>query len=321
MISSLGFIPNSSEIKELNAFVPDEQVKERLSYLQIPILDPPSDEGGEEEPPIKATDSILFCTPNTEEISNLAFYAYDDQEIFFHHDLFVFSTIIDSAYLGNNLVALATFEPDIFVYDFLTRLPVLPQKLLCGHEGAVTGLKNKENRVFSCSDDKTIIEWDLSRMCPKNRVCHDVSIDRFDFHGNDMVFGCKTYLNINDENIPLNFQMEQLRMQGNYVYVSDSEGNMAVYDARRVGSTTRTVLSKKIHDQAVVDFCIVDDWIATTSLDSYIRLWDLGLDLKNELEQSSAVYALGYNNYLGEKEIFAGNEENFVFPIKLECSN
>lgn len=317
MISSISFMPNSSDIKELRKFVPDEQVKERLAYLQIPILDPESEE--EERPAIKATDHILFCTPNTEEISNLAFYGYDDNEIFFHHDLFVFSTIVDSTYLGNSMVALATFEPDIFVYDFLTGLPVLPQKLLCDHESAVTGIKNKEDRVVSCSEDKTIIEWDIVRMCRKSRSRYNVAIDRFDFHGSSLVFGSGTYLNINDENVPLDFHMEQLRMEGTCVYVSDCEGNMVVYDTRGIGNNTKALLTKRAHVKAVVDFCIVDDWIATTSLDGFVKLWDRNMDLKNELEQSSAVYALAHNSHSGENEIFAGNEENFVFPIRLEC--
>lgn len=326
MISTIGFLPNTTETKVLQKFIPDENIKKRLDYLQIPLLQNQVEQfeelssDKEELPEIKATDNILFCTPNSEEISNVAFYGYDDTEMFFHHDLFVFNTIIDSCRLisSDRYVAVATFEPDIMIYDFAIELPLLPQALLIGHEDAVTGIKNKYEKLISCSQDKTIIQWDINELKVKEKTVYDIEIERFDFEGNMLVFGAKTYLNINNQSISLKNEIEQLRIKDNIVYVSDNEGYFTLYDIR---NTERAISSDKVHDESIIDFCIAKDWIVTTSLDNKIKMWksgSTGLELKSTFDQNSTVYSLGYNELDKEEEIFAGNGENHVFPIKLE---
>ncbi|KAM0679698.1 rRNA-processing protein [Glugoides intestinalis] len=326
MISTIGFLSNTTETKALQKFIPDENIKKRLDYFQLPLI---SDKGerddyissdSEELPEIKTTDNILFCTPNSEEISNVAFYGYDDTEMFFHHDLLVFNTIIDSCRLisTNRYVAVATFEPDIMIYDFGIELPLLPQILLIGHEDAVTGIKNKEEKLMSCSQDKTTIEWDINELRIKERTAHDIEIERFDFEGNSLVFGAKTHLNINNESISLENELEQLRIKDNIVYVSDSEGKFTFYDIR---NTSKAIFSDKIHEKPILDFCFAKDWIVTTSFDNKVKLWkngQSGIELKATLEQNSTIFSLGYNEFDTEDEVFAGNAENHVFPIKLE---
>lgn len=317
MISSIGFLPNTQEIRELKDFEVNENVKSKLEYLSIPILPNEPSDDSEEMPVIKSTDNVLFCTPNTEEISNVAFYGYDDTEIYFHHDLFVFSTILDSCYVRDSFVAVATFEPDIFIYDFMLKFPVLPQLLLEGHEGPVTGIKNKEGKLVSCSDDKTVIEWDLNMLTVKDRKNVQVSIEKFDFESNSLVFGAKNFLNINDENISLDHNIEQLKIKDNFVYLSDCDGNLMIFDVR---APAKAMVSKKIHDDAVLDICLVNNLIVTSSVDKHVKVWELEGDLvcKNDMVQESVVYALGYNEFNTVNEVFAGNEEDFVYPILLE---
>lgn len=319
MISSIGFIPNNPNSNTLKDFIPDEEIKQKLAYLQIPLVtpgEPNEDEDTEEMNEIKQTDNIIYSTPNTEELSHVAFYGYDENEMFFHHDIFVFSTIIDSAYLGNNLVACATFEADILVYDCFTKFPVLPQKLLCGHESFVTAIKNKEDRVMSASDDKSIIEWDINSLSIKSQTFYDVSIEKFDFQGSNFAFAQQKYLYINNENISVDYDIEKLRIEGNNVFLTDCEGYVTIYDIRNLGTK---LFNKKIHDQSVPDFLVLDEWIVTTSLDNKIKLWDLDFNLKNTIEQPSTVFCLGKDPYAKYDEIFGGNEEDDLIPIKLEA--
>ncbi|ELA41417.1 uncharacterized protein VICG_01522 [Vittaforma corneae ATCC 50505] len=323
MINTIGFLPNSTEIRQLNEFVPNESVKEHLEYLQIPILPrkdvDSSDKLSEERPVIKSTDSILFCTSNTEEISTVAFYGYDDTEIFVHHDMFVFSTIIDSCFIKNTLIGVATFEPAIMIYDFMVDFPVLPQYLLIGHTGPVTGIKNKFEKLMSCSEDKMIIEWDINEMRLRSQKNHDVSIERFDFEGNNLVFGSQKYLNINNENISLDYDIEQLKIRDNLVFVSDCEGYIQIYDVRMPG---KAMISQRLHESALVDFCLAKDWIVTTSQDCTVKSWktkELALRYISEINTpGSQVLSLGYNEYNNLDEVFAGDENDNVFPIKLE---
>lgn len=322
MISSIGFIPNNQEINSLVEFSPDEFVKQKLDYLQIPYIPKSEDkdenfttlEEVENFPVIKNTDKILFATSNTENISNVAFYGYDQDELFFHHDIFVFSTILDGCYLTGTSVALATFEPNIFIYDFMVDLPVLPQALLIGHTDVVTGLKNKEGRMISSSEDKTMIEWDISKLVPKKTIDCQVGIQRFDFEDSNFVFGSDTYININDENISLDFELEQLKINKNTVYVTDSNGNIILFDIR---NPSKPLYSEKIHEGEIFDVCIADDWIVTTSSDNVIKLlkYDEGqLKCKRIIEKESTVYALGFDG----EDVFCGDEEDYVFAVKLE---
>lgn len=323
MISSMGFIPNNSEITKLTKFIPDEDVKNSLEYMKIPFIEEEGEIQIDEI--IKPTDEILFCTPNTEEISNLAFYGYDEKEIYFHHDLFVFSTILDSVYLGNNKVALATFEPDIFVYDAFTNFPILPQILLKGHEETVTGIKNK-NTLLSCSQDKTVIEWDLETMKYKNIMHFEFGISKFDFEGKSLVLGTENYLNFTNsevkggsENFSLDFELEQVKIYGHLVYVSDSNGGMNIFDLRN--TRNRLIYKADAHSDAILDFVVMDGHIVTTSLDKSIKIWDLGLNYIREEKVDSPVYCFGVNLTAKSEgsmnEIFCGNEDDVVFPMRI----
>lgn len=340
MITTIGFLPRLTEKLEMTEFILNEEVKTRLDYLQIPLLPntsestsnepnksasnkPASNKSNasetEEKPEIKITDNILFCTPQTEEISHLSFYGYDNKEIFFHHDLLIFSTILSSCFIKDKLVGIATYEPDIMLYDFTVNFPIFPQHLLIGHNGPVTAIKNKYEKLMSASDDKTIIEWDPIELRLRSQKSYDVSIERFDFEGNSLVFGSKNYLNINNENISLDNELEQLQIKDNLVYVSDCVGRLVVYDVRM---PAKALINQKIHDASIVDFCLAKEWIVTTSMDQTVKLWKIEegiLGCKSVLDQESTVFSLGYNEFESTAEVFAGNDDNFVFGIELKA--
>src|SRR5690606_35093635 len=105
--------------------------------------------------------------------------------------------------ISENLVALGTFEPDIFIYDAFTEFPVLPKELLIGHKELVTTIKNQENRFMSGSEDQSIIEWDLNKNSIKEQLFYDFPIDSFDFSGSNLAYGAKNILNVNNNTISL----------------------------------------------------------------------------------------------------------------------
>ena len=106
-------------------------------------------------------------------------------------------------------------------------------------------------------------------------------------------------------------------MKGNNVFVGDCEGNLQVFDLRK---PSKPMMTKKIHESAVLDICLAGDWIVSTSLDNHIKLWKLESDLvcKADSVQQSTAFCLGYNEFDNLNEVFAGNEEDFVYPVSLQ---
>lgn len=313
MISSIGFIPNDKEISKLSKFVPDENIKNRLSYLNIPIItqnqDFQSNSSDKEDEKILKTDKVLFCTPNTEDISSIAFQVYNKEEIFVHHDLFVFSTILSSAYVGNGLVALGTFEPDIFLYDAFTEFPILPQKLLIGHSEAVTSVKFHDNRLLSCSEDKSIMEWDLIAQESISKKSYDVKIEKFDFNGKHLAFGSNTYLNINNKSFALDQEVEQIKMKNNNVYVVDGSGKLYVYDVRNLVSP---LINKSIHRSAAMDVTLYKNLIATCSYDGEVKIFRDDAEIFTT-NMESAAYCLEFDS---EGSLFCGTDHDLVLKVE-----
>lgn len=317
MISSIGFIQNNTEREKLSKFIPDKKIRERLEYLEIPVVEKESQEdenfSADSDEKILATDSIVFGTPNTESISTLAFYVYNEDTMFCHHDLYVFSTIFSSTHIGNGLVALATFEPDVFVYDAFTNFPILPQRLLIGHEKAVTGIKQDNGRLMTSSEDKTIIEWDLEKLDVKNKCSYDIPIDRFDFEENNLVFAVNDYLNINNESISISGIVENVKINKGNVYVLDSDGNAIIYDMRNLSAP---VFQKKIHDDAAIDIAFNSSRIVTCSMDHTVKVWSNPLEwnLNASYEKKSIVYSLGFDH---NGRLFAGDDNDEITSLSI----
>ncbi|KAI5170259.1 hypothetical protein PAEPH01_1282 [Pancytospora epiphaga] len=308
MISSVGFIPNNERRTSLKKFKPDQEIKNKLEYLQIPLVDDclkEDDVDSESDETIEADDSIIFSTPNTEEISTLSFHVYNKEEFFLHHDLIVFSAILDSTYIGNGLVALATCEPHVLIYDAFTRFPILPQQLLCGHTSMVTGIKQRDGRLLTCSEDGRIIEWDLEKMCPKEDLnelkvavgsnCgNNNGIERFDFEGSNIAFGNETYLKINREILPMAAGIEKIRFNNEKAYILDASGAVTVYDPRDL---SRPYQTQKLHSDSIFDISFYGKQIATGSMDGTVKIWEDGdyLAETHSFEKGYPIYSLAFD--------------------------
>lgn len=330
MISSLDFVPNGGRRKALEPFVADEFVKDRLAYLQIPMVDELQRDAGEEaesDETIESDDAILFATPNTEECSTLSFHVYGAEEApFVHHDLFVFSTILDGAHIRDGLVALATFESDLFVYDAFVHFPVLPQALLIGHSSVVTGVAQHDGRLASCSEDGRVLEWDLEKLvCREDLtarfpcvptaladgegVATNPAIERFDFDAQNLAFGALTYLNINGNSVALDAEIERITIHDGLVHVLDAAGQILVFDPRNTNGPCRTI---KAHKESVFSLVWHGDIAATSSVDGTIKIWDKDFQETHCFDKKQPIYVLNFDQ---NGRLFSGNEENEVAEV------
>ncbi|KAI5151856.1 hypothetical protein ENBRE01_2437 [Enteropsectra breve] len=329
MITSLGLIKNEKEFKNLKKFTADPEVKKRLEYLQIPLVDEDDDniDGNNDDSndddssndDLDDFDKLLFYTPNAEEISSLGFYAMNEHEMFIHHDNYVFSTILDGTHLGAGKVALATFEPDIFIYDAFTEFQVLPERLLVGHTAPVTGVKMHDGTFRSCSEDGTVREWDLELMAEKNSSSHGFPIDRFDFAGKSQAVGAENNVIINGENIVINSSVENIKFNGeNHCFVLDGAGHLHLYDTRNM---ERALFHRKIHEEGLLDAVFMDNKMATSGFDKKVKIWNLESIVGNKkdgeaasYEKQSAVFSMAVDE---NGHIYCGQENDEVSVIRV----
>ena len=317
MITALGFVENKGGCSKLKKFVPDPEIKKTLEYLSIPLVDEvtePHDTENEESEfeEISPEDKIVWATPNTEIASSLVFHLYDHGTLSAHHDTFVFSVILDAATVNENFVATATYEPHIFLYDAFTAFPILPQQLLRGHMGPVTGVMCHDGRLMSCSEDRMIIEWDLERGVPKETTDSGMPLERFDFSGSSLIYGATTSVVINNESFFITADVERVKLRGNMAYVLDAAGGVTLYDTRNLSSV---VLYKKLHDDGVMDIDFYGDSIATCSVDKTVRTWDGQFQETGRFSKSCPVLRILYGD---QGELFCGDEHDSVSTIVFE---
>lgn len=332
MISSLGIIDGLSPSGRLNRFVPDEEIKKHLAYLAIPLVEESdtseSGSAGEEDPELQEEelregDKILFATPNNEDISTLAFFVYNDTDLFLHHDVYVFSTILDSAPLpthgGAPLVAVATCEHDIFVYDSTVNFPVLPQMLLVGHSGPVNALKTVGEVLWSAGEDGHLIDWDLNKLEGQESIVRrpgknlGLPIERFDMEGQHLVYGSERFVNIDGESINLENGIEKIKIQNDKVYIPDESGNLLIYDFRNLKEAYH---ARKVHENAIYDLAFYGDAVVTSSADGLIKTWNAStLEETGRYERPSAVCSLCFD---ASGELFCGDESGSVSKLSID---
>lgn len=329
MISALGFIGSPATERALDRFVPDRQVEEALAYLRIPVVETGSADDGEtgdasddEFDPIGPDDRIIWSTPNNEEITGLSFHVYGSGPIFTHHDTFVFSTIMDGATLPGGRVALGTFEPYIFIYDAFVSFPVLPQALLTGHSGPVTGVVYEEagqgqptGRLLSSGEDRLVIEWDMEKMVSRARVDYEFPVECFDASGGWIVCGNGTYMRLSsEESVSLADPLERVRMDGarGRVYGLDCAGMMSVYDVREMRSP---LVRKRVHEGSALDVVVCGDEVATCGMDGTVKVWSgENYEEKAVFKKEGVVCRLAYD---GTGRLFCGGQDDVVSELVL----
>jgi len=318
MISSVGLIHSIAPRRKLDKFIPDREIGQKLKYMNIPLVmgDSGTAEDGsdiEDCHEILEGDRLLFATVNTEEMSSLSFYVYNTEDLFLHHDVYVFSTILDSALVSDRMVALATCEPDILVYDAYTTFPILPQRLFTGHTDMVTGVKIHNGRFLSSSDDRSVIEWDLATGGIKMQRDHGFPIEKFDFNELHICVGGKNDVKINEDNIVLDAELENIKFIGeNEVCILDTVGKVHVYDVRR---TDKPVCTVQGHEGSAVAVDVYNDRLVTGGFDRKVKVWNrIGMGLEETHDKKSPVLAVSVDT---DGRIFCGEENDSISYIKI----
>lgn len=312
MISSIGFLPSGISAERLKTFVADEDIRKSLDYLNIPIVDKSSvfcDDDVDESEEIVENDIVVFCTPNEDDVSFLQFHVQNREctNMFLHHDTYVFSTVADSAQVtigGMPYVALGTFEKDIMVFDPLVRNPMIPQALLRGHEDAVLSVEWSNGVLFSGSVDSTVIEWDVERREPRSRVEVAGPVGKICVLGSSVIYSVETTLHCLGKELKFEGDVERIKIRENTMLVSDSVGNLRVYDLR---NGCEAVVDKRIHEDSITGFGICGGDVYTGSLDGSIKIVKIEtLDVVGSKSTEEKVFSLethedGFYVYGGEK--------------------
>lgn len=319
MISSLHVIENPIQLDKLHKFVPDNSIKQHLAYMNIPMVDNTSGDDDSDDQFIDQNDKILISTPNNEDISMLSFHVYNQSSMFIHHDLYVFSTIISSAVIDSSpypFVALATFEPDILIYDISIKFPILPQIVLVGHSGPVTALKMYGDALWSASDDGSVIKWDANltagTIINKNDkiIKTGVGINKMDINDNNIVYTAGRYININKTSINLEYEIEQIKILNNLIYIGDETGRVIIYDIRNLQNEC---YSKKIHGNAIYSMEFNSKQVVTSSADGLVKVFDLdGFREVGSYERNAPVSAMCFDS---DGKLFCGDENDGISTL------
>lgn len=311
MINSIGFLSRSISVESLKAFVPDVDIAASLEYLNIPVVDRsevPCDDEIDESEEIMEEDVVIFCTPNEGDVSFLQFHIQNAEctNMFLHHDTFVFSTITDSQCIEINAapyVAVSTFEKDIMVYDPLVRNPVMPQILLQGHQDSVLCLESHNGMLFSGSQDSTVAEWDVERREMRQQTKAAGAVSKLAMLENAVVYSVDRTLHLLDEKIEFEGEVERIRIRGNVMLVSDSNGTLRLYDPRNISAA---VSEKKIHQDSITAIDFLGENVYTASLDERICVLDgTTLELRHTENTEEKLFSLrthdsGFYVYGGE---------------------
>lgn len=300
------------KVEKLRSFVPDRGIADSLEHLNIPMVDVsevPCDYDVDESEEIFEEDVVMFCTPNESDVSFLQFHIHNDEctNMFLHHDVYVFSKITDSKCIeidGNPYVALSTFETEIMIFDPFVRNPMLPQLLLEGHQDSVMSLEYHGGTLFSGGSDSAIIEWDIERRQPRNRVSAVSPVNKIAVFNTSLIYSTSKTLCCLGSKLEFEGDVEKIRIEDDSMLVSDSTGLLKHYDLRNL---SETVNERKIHEDSITDIDVFENSIYTSSLDGSINVLDFStLCTKDMYKTGEKVFSLkvhknGFCVYGGEE--------------------
>lgn len=322
MINCIGFLPKGINIEKLKKFEKDEEILQKLSYLDLPIIEneeTPSEASEESQKGefVVESDLLVYSTPNSTELSYLQFHVYDQEndDFVIHHDIYVFSTINDTEYVNlnnNHYVALGTFENHVMLYDALIKNPMTPQILLEGHSGPVMALSRNSHSLFSGSDDKSILEWDFEKLTVRNKFESTQIVEKLCVSDNFKIFGNSNsiYSYETGEEYNLDGNLENCIIDNNNIYITTSSGILSVFDIRNLNSPKT---SKKISEQPLTGLDVLENYVAITSLDGDILVLDI-LDL--ETKYSHKVKTEIYSVKLSEENVLFFGDGSDLLNMK-----
>ncbi|KAF7683451.1 CCR4-associated factor 4 [Astathelohania contejeani] len=311
MISSIQFLEKGIECSKLDPYKFDGQIPNKFAGMELPSLDFEEETSdNSDDYSIKNSDIMLFCTPNDEEMSYLQFYIYGDNQFYVHHDIYVYDTIVDSAYvqLERPWAALATFDNDVWMYDALTFNPLFPQLLLKGHEDSINCISWNKKCLVTTSNDNTLIRWDVG----VNKIIERTKIGKASKLINDesgkIIFSNENELNIlcGTDKISLDNKgiVESMRLDGYLLYTGDDLGIFRSYDIRNF---KKRINKFKFHDEGITTIDLDNERIITGSLDQKIKIWDkTDLNEIRNIDTSDSIFSVRICEYNPDFCVYGG---------------
>ncbi|KAM0677139.1 hypothetical protein BDAP_002301 [Binucleata daphniae] len=283
MYTKLGFLPKGIQI-------------EKLTNLNDDTSSNDSSELDDDQ--IYENDMVIYAVKNTEELSYVEFHVRSiENDFFMHHDIFVTDTITAAEYIkleNTHFIATGGYENNVNLYDCFIYNPLDPQIQLKGHTDKInciyidnTLLQN--NMLQSGSDDKQILKWDLCTIREIEREIKDFEVCKI---VSNEVYCSKNGIHSNNYFFDNKCEIECVKLLDNSLYVSDEKGCLKMLDIRKEG----IVLQKKIHDEALTGFEIINDEIVSVSLDELvIHSSKVNFEQKKVINSKNELFCISYN--------------------------
>lgn len=250
------------------SYLPKGLTLEKLIY---PTHDLDSDDfSSHEDDIIYETDQILINIQNTEDISYIQFHIKNDDDFFIHHDIITAETLTEILYYkgSKDLVAVSGFFNDIYFYDCFLFNPIDYEYKLTGHSGYINQMALENNNLYSASDDKSVIEWDLETGKIKEKIEFKAEVKHLAIHGERMCTGSEFELfDVFKNDAPI--ELVRLRDE-NTVFFGDDKGFLKSIDLRM----NKVVNSKKFHNETLTDFCFYGEEVLSVGFDGKIMRID-----------------------------------------------
>ncbi|KAG0440137.1 Periodic tryptophan protein 1 like protein [Dictyocoela muelleri] len=341
MITSIGFLNSGIEIKKLEKYILDDKAKLKFpeyDFSKNIDNDENNIDSSDSEDEITREDILIYSTPNSEDQSFIDFSIYNE-EIFSHHDIYVFDLIMDSCYFTKNddhFLAIGTTETDVMIYNCFVRNPLLPQISLSGHTSEVTSVVYNEY-LFSGSIDGSIIKWSIEKEEPilkkiiKNKNYRDVNTNIREVMEICGIDSNKSYLSVTDDSKNLRLYSTNLEKIGcveisspieksrlnDFLMIADSDGYLHKFDFRNL---EKPVISKKVHNSEITSFDICENKVVTGSIDQNLCYLDWNFELIKKYEAKEKIFAVSICSYFPNICVFGG-EKNEVKLVFLDSEN
>lgn len=303
MISSIGFFKQGIEIEKMEKYKLDKNAIKKFENYEFKNKEDFEEESDSDEKIFK-DDILFYSTPNTEEQSYIEFQIYNE-EIFIHHDIYIFDLILDSCYIENNekyYIALATSENEIPIYNSFIKNPLLPEISLKGHESEVTTINFNKN-LYSGSLDGNLIMWSIDNQKIINKI--NTGNEIYSMAINDFILTSKNneivtiYSNSLEKisELKIHNKVEKIVIKDK-ILVSDNAGYVYIFDKRNFNEP---LIFKKIHNAEIPALDCDSDKIITGSIDKNISVLNYNLEELKDIkckEKITSVCLCEYDNRL-----------------------